>query len=304
LPSPGLPSSTALTVANSNPDYRIFGARNKGRAAIVAYTNENISKLKEWEELSYVQALREDPFQHGVFYAYVDGILDRAAGLYRSNDWGETWKKLKLQLDPHIKTLPHNAEFIENELLNIVIGQRKNVVGADKLLSMDPFREGSIYFGEWTEGIFRSEDSGETWEKIGKELPFHNDTASVLTVIRADPNREGYIYAGFIREGLWMSPDYGNTWKKVYPIDDTVFNVNALQLGGAKSNEIYIGGEDLYWSPSKPTIMMSKDSGNSWTNVYDSSKGALRIKGLDVDHNLKRIFVATSGNGAFYVDLK
>lgn len=303
LPSPGLPSSTALTVAASNSDYRIFGARNKGRAAIVSYTNENISKLKDWEALSYVQALREDPFQNGVFYAYVDGILEEAAGLYRSMDWGETWKKLNLQLDPHIKTLPHRAEFIENELLNIVIGQRKNVVGADKLLTMDPFRQGTIYFGEWTEGIFRSEDSGETWEKIGKGLPFHKDTASVLTVIKADPNREGYIYAGFIKEGLWKSNDYGDTWEKVYPIDDTIFNVNALQLSGAQSNEIYIGGEDLYWSPFRPAILMSKDNGKSWMNVYDSSKGALRIKGLDIDSKAKRIFVATSGNGAFYVDL-
>jgi len=49
LPSPGLPSSTALTVAESNPDFRIYGARNKGRAAIVEYSNKENRKLKEWE---------------------------------------------------------------------------------------------------------------------------------------------------------------------------------------------------------------------------------------------------------------
>jgi len=234
----------------------------------------------------------------------VDGKLDQAGGLYRSKDWGESWEKLDLKLDDHIKTLPHNAEFIENELLNIVIGQRKNVVGADKLMSMDRFRKGTIYFGEWTEGIFKSEDGGETWKKIGEELPFHKDTASVLTVIKADPNREGYIYAGFIKEGLWKSVDFGNTWEKVYPLDGSTFNVNALQLGGENSNEIYIGGEDLYWSPFNPALMVSRDDGNTWKNVYDSSKGALRIKGLDIDNDSRRIFVATSGNGAFYVDLK
>jgi len=304
LPSPGLPSSTALAVAGSNPDFRIFGARNKGRAAIVEYSNNDIAKLKGWDDLSYVQAIREDPFKSGEFYAYVDGHLDHAGGLYRSKDWGKSWTKLNLQLSPHIKTLPHNAEFIENELLNIVIGQRKNVVGADKLLAMDPFRQGTIYFGEWTEGIFRSEDNGNTWERIGENLPFMKDTASVLTVIKADPNQKGTVYAGYIREGLWKSADYGTTWKKVYPKNESMCNVNAIQIGRGKSNEIYIGGEDLYWSPFNPSILMSRDQGKTWKNVYDSSKGALRIKGLDIDSESKRLFVATSGNGAFFVDLK
>ncbi|HSJ66376.1 MAG TPA: hypothetical protein VK921_01820 [Anditalea sp.] len=304
LPSPGLPSSTALTVAQSDPDFRLFGARNKGKSAIVALKNDDISILKDWDVVSYVQALREDPFNPGHFYAYIDGKLDQAGGLYKSIDWGESWEKLNLKLGTHIQSLPHNAEFIENELLNIVIGQRKNVVGADKLLSLDNFRKGTIYFGEWTEGIFRSDDSGISWKKVGKGLPFYNDTASVLTVIKADPNQEGRIYAGFIREGLWKSNDYGDTWQKVFPLDDTLFNVSALQLAGEKSEEIYIGSEDLYWSPCKPALMMSKDDGKTWRNVYDPSKGALRIKGLDVDSKSQRIFIATSGNGAFYVSLK
>jgi len=301
FPSPGMPSSTALTVSGSRPGFRIFGARNKGTAAIASYSEDHMEILKRWEELSYVQAIREDPFVPGTFYAYVDGSLDQSGGLYQSKDWGKSWNKLNLRLDEHIKTLPHNAAFIENELLNIVIGQRKNVVGADKLLCMDPFDAGTIYFGEWTEGIYKSGDGGKSWKKVGKGLPFHQDTASVLTVIKADPNQKGLIYAGFIKEGLYKSVDSGENWQKVYPLDNAVFNVNAMQVAG---NKIYIGGEDLYWSPFKPQILMSKDEGKNWINVYDPGKGALRIKGLDIDPLANRLYVASSGNGAFYVDLR
>jgi photosystem II stability/assembly factor-like uncharacterized protein len=301
FPSPGLPSSTALTVSGSDPDFRIFGARNKGTAALVSYIDGNVKILKRWDQLSYVQAIREDPFVPGFFFAYVDGRLDQAGGLYLSEDRGQSWQKLNLKLEDHITQLPHNAEFIENELLNIVIGQRKNVVGADKLLCMDPFEAGTIYFGEWTEGLYKSSNRGSSWSKIGKGLPFHQDTAAVLTVIKADPKNKGTLYAGFIKEGLWRSTDSGENWQKVYPMDNSVFNVNAMQVSG---NDIYIGGEDLYWSPFQPTILMSNNKGENWVNIYDKSKGALRIKGLDIDPVANRLYVASSGNGAFYVDLR
>jgi photosystem II stability/assembly factor-like uncharacterized protein len=123
----------------------------------------------------------------------------------------------------------------------------------------------------------------------------------VLTVIKADPKNKGTLYAGFIKEGLWRSTDSGENWQKVYPMDNSVFNVNAMQVSG---NDIYIGGEDLYWSPFQPTILMSNNKGKNWVNIYDKSKGALRIKGLDIDPVANRLYVASSGNGAFYVDLR
>ncbi len=300
LPSTGYPSSTALTRIDNG--CIIYGVRNKGGSGIFVLQNEKAESLIEFGSPSYIQALDVDKIDFTKFYGYVDGVMEGHGGLYQSKDSGLNWEKLPpLPIDGD--RLPVNAEFIENELLNIVIGQRKNVVGADKLLSIDPFDSGTIFMGEWTEGIFKFTDKSQTWEKVGENLPFKNDTASVLTVIKHDPRRNGHLYAGFIREGLWKSEDSGKTWNKTFPKDESILNVTALHVGGQSGSEIYIGGEDLYWSPCMPYVSVSHDMGNTWTNIYDKTKGSLRIKGLDVNLNTGRIYIATSGNGAFYVDL-
>ena len=42
----------------------------------------------------------------------------------------------------------------------------------------------------------------------------------------------------------------------------------------------------------------------TFENIYDKKLGALRIKGIDVNPKDGRIFVITSGNGAFYISKK
>ncbi len=302
LPKSPFPSSTAVVQSAADPSVVLYGSRHKGESGIFRVVGDSVTGCGAWGKPSYVQALREDPFEPGVFYAYLDGDLNQHAGLYRSPDGGKSWKKLPLSLPGHVKTLPHQADFIEAELLNIVVGQRKNVVGADKLLCLDPTRPGTLYFGEWTEGIFKSTDGGVTWAPCSKGLPFGANRASVLTVIGADPKRPGHLYAGFIREGLWRSTDSGATWEKVYPKNDAICNVNALHVGGVTGDELYIAGEHLYWSPAPPALRRSRDGGNTWDDLYDPAVGALRIKGIDVDQKTGRIVVASSGNGAFYVE--
>lgn len=299
LPRSSMTSSTALLKSAFDSAYIIFGARSKGNAGIFRLKGDTTELIKSFEK-AFIQALKEDPFQPGTIYACVDGDLTENAGLYKTTDWGKRWQKLPLSLPAHLKTLPHNALFIENELLNIVIGQRKNVCSANQLLCMDPLQEHVFYMGEWTEGIFKTSDGGQTWNNISGNLPFHRDTASVLTVVKADKNRKGWIYAGFLREGLWRTKDGGQNWEKVYPLDSSVFNVNSVHIGGINGNEIYIAGENLYWANCAVHVTYSGDNGCTWQNIYDTSLGALRIKGIDVDPVNGDIILATSGNGAFY----
>jgi photosystem II stability/assembly factor-like uncharacterized protein len=301
FPPTAYSSSTALVQSVYDSTLFLFGARvrSKGSGAIIHFQSRTMTPVLAFDS-GYVQAIREDPFARGTFFCSVDGNLQNVGGIYKSTDWGRSWKKLPFAFRSHMKTLPHQKEFIENELLNIVVGQRKNVCGANQLLGMDPHRSGSMIVGEWTEGIFRSIDGGATWEDNSADLPFKRDTASVLTVVSYDPHRKDRIYAGFIREGLWRSDDGGGNWYKIFPADSSIFNVSTLHIGGQSDDEIYIGGENLYWSDAPSAILFSEDAGATWENIYDPKLGALRIKSLDVDPRTGRIVLATSGNGAFY----
>jgi photosystem II stability/assembly factor-like uncharacterized protein len=299
-------NSTAMVFSRFNPDVIIFAGKidwmgELGSAILLSKDKgESFGLVKEFTDMLTVQALKEDPHTPGTFWAYIDRFIDKGAGLYRSEDWGETWQQVNLELPAHIRSLPHQMHFIENELLSVTLGQQKNVVGTNQLLCIDPHRKGTVYLGEWTEGLFRTSDAGATWKNISSGLPFKKDTTSVIVDIKADAVTPGLIYAGFIREGLWRSKDYGDTWEKVFPLDGSLFNASSIAVGGYDSQEIIVASEPLFWSPSPSAVFFSRDAGKSFTSIYDNAYGALRWKSIGVDPQQGTIYGVTCGNGAFY----
>jgi hypothetical protein len=296
-------NSTALVTSKFKKGVIVYAAKdewNPETSVIMTSGNDGKSFKKAivFDQKMTVQALREDEFIPGVFYAYIDRSIAAGAGLYKSTDWGTSWKKMNLPMPAYIKTFPYRAEWIEDELLSVTKGQTKNVCGTNQLLCIDPAKKNTIYFGEWTEGIWRTDNDGESWTNISRGLPFHNDTATTLVDIKADYNNDGVLYAGFVREGLWRSDNRGETWQKIYPLDNTIFNASSTVIAGNKGNEIYIASEYLYWSPSPSAIMYSNDKGKTFTNIYDGRFGALRCK------NTGTLYGVTSGNGAFYTTIK
>jgi photosystem II stability/assembly factor-like uncharacterized protein len=302
----GFTSSTSVAVSRFRPEVLIYGAvAHRGGCSGIIRSNDwgkTLEVVENFREGLFVQALAEDYFTQGTFYAYVDGKLEAGAGLYKSCDWGCSWEKMSLQLPTYIMTLPHEKAWIEADLLPVVVYQVKNVCGTNQLLSVDPHRKGIIYLGEWTEGIFRTDDGGKTWRNIGVNLPFKQDKASVLNIIKTDENVPGRVYAGFIKEGLWRSEDYGDTWTKLYPQDDSSVNVSSLALGGKTGKEIYIASEPLHWTGTNSRVICSLDEGRNWTDIMDKSLGAIRWKGIAVDRKSGRVHAVSCGNGAFYGD--
>lgn len=303
-------NSTALVFSQHNPNLIIFAGKRdwmgeQGSGILLSKDNgKTFGIVKEFTDLLTVQAIKEDPHNPGTFYAYIDRFIDKGAGLYKSVDWGETWEQMNLELPAHIKSLPHQMNFIENELLSVTYGQQKNVCGTNQLLCVDPSREGTLYFGEWTEGLFRTLDGGDTWQDISEALPFKRDTTSVLVDIQADESRPGVVYAGFIREGLWKTTDYGDTWAKVFPLDDSIFNASSIAIGGYHDEEIVVASEPLFWSPSLSAVYYTSDLGESWENIYHNQYGALRWKSIGVDPDNGTIYGVTVGNGAFFATRK
>lgn len=300
----GYNSSTAIIESTHNPDVILIGMRTQHGLpkAAVFRTRSGAKNRPEivWEKSElFVQALAEDPYREGRFYLYADGSITHGAGIYRSDDWGSTWMYLSSVVDSDKKTLPVQKHWIESELLSVVSYQVKNVCGTNQLLTCDPFCPEVIYFGEWTEGIYRSSDAGLTWERISQALPFGLHRASVLNVLRADPFRPGVLYAGFIREGLWVSEDRGKQWHKLFPKDHEVFNANSIAFGN-QAGTVFVASEPLYWSQSPSAIYVTRNAGREWKPIYNGSKGALRWKGIAFHPETSTLHGVTCGNGAFY----
>lgn len=300
-------NSTTVVKSIFDKNRIIYGGKidwsgNNGSAIHVSRDGgENFEIVKTFKGDLTIQAMREDINHKGTIYAYVDGEINRGAGLYKSEDFGENWIFINSPVPKYINILPFNKAWVENELLPIVVGQNKNGVGTNQLLDLDPNQDGCIYFGECTEGIFRSFDGGSTWKNVSGNLPFHSDTCSVLRFVQTDKNKKGLVYAGFIRDGLWCSKNSGETWEKIFPKENNrFFNASSLAIGNSKTNELFVCSEPLYLSPAPSAVYYSNDGGESWQSIYKGEFGALRWKALAMDAGNNVLYGGTNGNGAFY----
>jgi photosystem II stability/assembly factor-like uncharacterized protein len=315
------PDSTALVASRFRPQVILYGIKGSGGCSIVRANADGTEPRVVWSRFAApdteesrlafqsraagvsVHALAEDPFVQGRFYAYLDGILAFGAGVLRSDDWGETWTALTNPFPAHIMRVPYQREWIENELLSVVISQTKNVCGTNGLLTVDPHHEGTLYVGEWTEGIFRTGDGGALWERADAGLPFGRDRASVLNVLRADPSQPGVLYAGFIREGVWRSQDRGETWHKLFPHDEQIFNATALAVGGRDRRLVVAACEPLYYAPAESAVWVSRDAGMTWQNVYNPGLGSIRWKTVALAPDADVLYAGSCGNSAFVLDV-
>jgi photosystem II stability/assembly factor-like uncharacterized protein len=298
--------STVICPSKYKTGLIVYGVTNSSeRLSAICLTEDDGINCKVAIHLDkglFVQAIKEDPFNEGNFFAYIDGPINKGAGLYKSADWGKTWEIMDIPMLTKFKTLPVRKDFIESELLAVTVYQVKNICGTNQLLCIDPNKKNTIYFGEADKGIFATFDGGKSWRILGKGLPFGKNIASVLNAVKADPKRPGWLYAGFIHEGLWRSKDYGKSWIKIFPLDNHIFNATAIAVGGKSGNEVYVASEPLYWSRSESAIYASYDSGKSWVDIYDKSLGSLRWKGIDVDNKTGILYGVTNGNSAFYAE--
>ncbi len=186
--------------------------------------------------------------------------LNGGAWMARSDDGGETWKHLEVNL---------------------------------KTITLDPNDPDTIY--GVNKGVFRSRDGGETWTRL--PVPSIYSPASYpFVAVYTPPSRSGVVY--LMQPNLY-STDYGETWTPLGGDTDRDYYVAAanpadpLQVFfGATSG---LGGSGLYWSgdggervglrgmgpewsidaiafdPSQPSTMYTIASTNGQTSLYVSS---------------------------------
>jgi hypothetical protein len=284
----------------------VYGVNNNGSQHSAFYRTEDdgatVTCSLELPAGLMIQAIREDSVQKGVFLASIDGEPKKGAGLYRSVDAGKTWTRLPGGgLPSRIQRVPQDREWVENELLSVVWYQTKNACGTNQLLGAIPGQANAFYWGEWTEGLFRTEDGAKSWTDISAGLPFKRNRPATLVCVTPDPNCPQRVYAGFIREGLWRSDDQGAHWTKSFPSDDRAFNASSIAVGGPGENDLYVSCEPLGLSPCLAALLHSPDGGRSWKDLYDPSLGALRMKTIAVNPKTGSLQVGTCGNGIFRV---
>lgn len=158
-----------------------------------------------WERLGFpergavVWSLAFHPTRREIMYAGVAPVA-----LYRSEDGGETWKKL-----PGAKSPGHCEMGFPTRTTRIAI---------------DPARPDDVYAALEVSGVIRSADGGETWTDLSEPIIRLADKPHLKSRIGSDIDAEGMLdshavaAAGgsvflAVRMGLFRSDDRGSSWR-------------------------------------------------------------------------------------------
>jgi photosystem II stability/assembly factor-like uncharacterized protein len=111
----------------------------------------------------------------------------------------------------------------------------------------------AIFAGTAENGIIRSTDDGETWEKANTGLTQEriNDVESIGTSVFAAT-----------QEGIFRSTNNGVTWQF------NAFKEGSIQDLVADGTALYLGGRFIY---------RTDDQGDSWQTIYDTHSNTSRI---------------------------
>ena len=221
-------------------------------------------------------------------------------GVYKSTDAGKTWKKIGLESSQHISRIvvdPKNPNIVivaaqgalyskskERGLFKSIDGGAtwKNVLYVDDKtgaseLSMDMTNPRILYAAMWEHGrlpwkvisggpgsgLYKSTDSGDTWERLKDGLPeemgkmaiavSRSNPEKVYALIESDSDKE----AG----GLFVSNNAGKKWSRItndHRLVQRAWYYIELFIDPKDENTIYV---------LSASAMRSNDAGRTWETL-------------------------------------
>ncbi|MGB5942280.1 MAG: glycosyl hydrolase [Leeuwenhoekiella sp.] len=204
----------AVTVAPSDPNIIYVGGGEetvRGNVSSGYGMWKTIDAGKTWQESGlpesrHIPRIRVHPENPDVVYAAVMGNIYKPTeerGVYKSTDGGTNWKKvLFANSDAGAVDLtfdPNNARVLYASTWNI---------------RRTPY---SLSSGGPGSALWKSTDSGETWEEISTNQGFAEGTLGIIGVAVSPVNSERVwaMVENKDKGGLYRSDDAGETWRMV-----------------------------------------------------------------------------------------
>lgn len=162
-----------------------------------------------------------------------------------------------------------------------------------------PGQRDTYYFGATGGGVWKTEDSGESWKSVSDG--FFGGSIGAVAVSSWDPN---VIYVGggeeTVRgnvshgEGVWKSTDAGRSWTHVGLADTR--HVPRIRIHPKDPDRVYVAALGHLYGPNEERgIYRSKDGGATWERVLFVSPDAGAIE-LEMDPTNPRILYASFWN--------
>ena len=146
-----------------------------------------------------------------------------------------------------------------------------------RCLAVDPTRNGRLYGGSFDDGLWFSDDEGDTWEPVGEGIT-HDRVLSVAVNTNEHVNGQAVVWAGTEPSHLFRSEDGGETWTDCtglqslaskpewsFPPRPHTHHVRWIQPDIHEKNRIFVGIE-------LGGVMQSNDYGQTWQDRKPGSQ--------------------------------
>lgn len=191
-------------------------------------------------------------------------IAISAAGAFRTDDGGATWKPINRGL--YSKYIPNPTAEIGHCVHHV---------------AMHPARPGVLFMQKHWD-VMRSDDAGDSWHEVSGNLPtdfgfvidVHAHEPETIYVVPIKSDSEHYVHEGKLR--VYRSRTGGNEWEaltKGLPQKDCYVNVlrDAMAVDSLDKCGIYFGttGGQVY---------ASADAGDSWSPIVRDLPAVLSVE--------------------------
>lgn len=217
---------------------------------------ENISDGYFGGSIGAIEVAEDDPnvIYIGGGEKTVRGNVSSGYGVWKTEDAGKTWTSMGLSNSRHIPRLvvhPKNHDIVYAAVLGNIYkptpdrGVYKSTDGGKNWqkilfanqdagavdLTMDPNNPRILYASTWNvrrtpyslssggdgSALWKSTDSGETWQEISKNKGFPTDTLGIIgvTVSPVNSERVWAIVENKEKGGVYRSDDGGETWENI-----------------------------------------------------------------------------------------
>jgi len=233
--------------------------------ALKRLTFRNIGPANQAGRISVIVGVPGDP---STFY-----VAGANGGVFKTGNAGTTWKPI----------------FDNQSVLSI--GEIALAPSNPDVIYVGTGEENPRNNASFGDGVYRSNDGGETWTHVGLE------DSDRIARIRVDSRNPDIVYACAMghewgpneQRGVFKSTDGGKNWQKIL-FKDTLTGCSDIDVNPANSNEIYAG---MYTYLRQAWHLRS---GGGETALYKSTDGGATWKKLTsgIPAMLDRIGVAVA----------
>jgi photosystem II stability/assembly factor-like uncharacterized protein len=182
-------------------------------------------------------------------------IYDFGRGLFKSSDWGQTWRLVS----PSVGNPPSTGgEAVHGYAFSPGFATDKTV------------------FAATSHGLYKSTDSGDTWQWL-KDATWDQPMGVTHVTLSPDYPTSGHLFTSNMYGCLSVSQDFGHSWLKCVGPGSASVSIFGVQYSPnfATDNTIFASGFDEYRSTNR---------GISWTQILTGTSSFILSPYYAVDH--------------------